>query len=111
MKIGLAASSRTTTGPRKPALSTLTAVRYFEPRVFLTMPTEGTSKYPPLAIRPNQQLPRPPDRAGRGVRTRCHTAEDWQAMYPHIARLYIQQGRRLREVMVVMQEEYGFKAT
>ena len=37
--------------------------------------------------------------------------DDWEAMYPHIQRLYIEQGRRLDDVISVMEREHDFRAT
>jgi hypothetical protein len=35
----------------------------------------------------------------------------WGEMYPHIKRLYVHEKRKLRDVIVCMQSEYGFSAT
>ncbi|KAI1429845.1 Clr5 domain-containing protein [Xylaria sp. FL1777] len=40
-----------------------------------------------------------------------HTAKEWNAMYPHIVRLYIHEQRILEDVMQIMETRYNFKAT
>jgi hypothetical protein len=39
-----------------------------------------------------------------------HTEAEWAAVYPHIERLYMREGRKLRHVRALMEEKYGFKA-
>ncbi|ORY71350.1 uncharacterized protein BCR38DRAFT_404445 [Pseudomassariella vexata] len=43
--------------------------------------------------------------------TRQHSAEEWEAMYPLIKRLYVTEHRRLCEVMDIMEQKHGFIAT
>ena len=38
-------------------------------------------------------------------------ASGWQPHQPTITQLYRDEGRPLREVMLIMAEQYGFKAT
>ncbi|GAW13964.1 hypothetical protein ANO14919_033560 [Xylariales sp. No.14919] len=40
-----------------------------------------------------------------------HTEREWNAMYPHIVRLYLGEQRILEEVMQIMETRYNFKAT
>lgn len=39
-----------------------------------------------------------------------HTEAEWAAVYPHIERLYLREGRKLRHVRAIMEEKYQFKA-
>ncbi|KAI3324296.1 hypothetical protein HD806DRAFT_494655 [Xylariaceae sp. AK1471] len=40
-----------------------------------------------------------------------HTEKEWDAMYPHIVRLYLGEQLMLSEVMCIMETRYKFKAT
>ncbi|ETS77297.1 hypothetical protein PFICI_11171 [Pestalotiopsis fici W106-1] len=40
-----------------------------------------------------------------------HSAEEWLAMAPVIKKLYVEEHRKLNDVMVIMERQYGFKAT
>ncbi|KAF4977924.1 hypothetical protein FZEAL_5629 [Fusarium zealandicum] len=40
-----------------------------------------------------------------------HSDKEWAAVYPHIERMYVRERRKLKYVMVMMEEEYSFKAT
>ncbi|KAK4157360.1 hypothetical protein C8A00DRAFT_11736 [Chaetomidium leptoderma] len=40
-----------------------------------------------------------------------HTEAEWAAVYPHIERLYLREGRKLRHVRAVMEEKHQFKAS
>ncbi|KAI5918115.1 Clr5 domain-containing protein [Camillea tinctor] len=46
-----------------------------------------------------------------GSMEKQHTEAEWDAMYPHIVRLYIGEQLILSEVMKVMETRYNFKAT
>ncbi|KAI1502166.1 Clr5 domain-containing protein [Biscogniauxia marginata] len=46
-----------------------------------------------------------------GVMEKQHTESEWDAMYPHIIRLYIGEQLILGEVMRIMETRYNFKAT
>ena len=39
-----------------------------------------------------------------------HTEAEWAAVYPHIERLYLREGRKLRHVRAIMEEKHQFKA-
>lgn len=39
-----------------------------------------------------------------------HTDAEWAAVYPHIERLYLREGRKLRRVRAIMEEQHRFKA-
>ncbi|KAF2972770.1 hypothetical protein GQX73_g756 [Xylaria multiplex] len=43
--------------------------------------------------------------------SRQHTDKEWNAVYPHIVRLYLGEQRILEEVMQIMETRFGFKAT
>ncbi|KAI0128766.1 Clr5 domain-containing protein [Xylariales sp. AK1849] len=45
------------------------------------------------------------------ARLRQHSDAQWLAMFPHIQRLYMQEERPLKEVVSLMEQRYGFKAT
>lgn len=42
---------------------------------------------------------------------RQYSEEEWNAMYPHIKRLYMAERRNLHEVVQLMRREHGFNAT
>lgn len=46
-----------------------------------------------------------------GSELRQHTEAEWDAMYPHIKRLYMTEHRRLREVVQLLRRDHGFSAT
>lgn len=46
-----------------------------------------------------------------GVKTRIHSAEEWTALAPVIKKLYVEEHRKLAEVMSILERQYGFKAT
>jgi hypothetical protein len=39
-----------------------------------------------------------------------HTEAEWAAVYPHLERLYLREGRKLRHVRALMEEKHQFKA-
>lgn len=39
-----------------------------------------------------------------------HSEAEWAAVYPHIERLYLREGRKLRHVRAIMEEQHQFKA-
>lgn len=43
--------------------------------------------------------------------TQGPSAEDWERVRPIIRRLYIEEGRTLNDVMDILANEYGHKAT
>ncbi|KAK3292264.1 uncharacterized protein B0H64DRAFT_225362 [Chaetomium fimeti] len=49
--------------------------------------------------------------AGPSCVSKQHTEVEWAAVYPHIERLYLREGRKLRHVRAVMEEKYQFKAS
>ena len=40
-----------------------------------------------------------------------HKPEDWEEQRPRIKKLYLEDRRTLKDVMAIMKEQYGFKAT
>ncbi len=73
------------------------------------MPASNDSQYAALAPCPDS----PPEAwsTGEGLSVRRHDKRDWAAMYPHIERLYVQERRKLQDVMKYMKDSYGFEAT
>ncbi|KAK9780284.1 putative Clr5 domain-containing protein [Seiridium cardinale] len=49
-----------------------------------------------------------PDQASKA---RIHTPKEWQTMYMVIRQLYVIEHRKLSEVMTIMEQQFGFKAT
>jgi hypothetical protein len=52
-----------------------------------------------------------PDGPEQTVRLRAHSAEEWEAVYPIIRRLYVMEHKKLQELMAIMEHKHGFKAT
>jgi hypothetical protein len=38
-----------------------------------------------------------------------HSDEEWEAVYPHIRRMYVLEGQKLRYVIDKLAREHGFK--
>jgi Clr5 domain len=53
----------------------------------------------------------PSDIPYRQKEVRWVTTEEWLAQRTNIKRLYLDQGRTLKEVMGIIENKYGFKAT
>jgi hypothetical protein len=47
----------------------------------------------------------------RPMRSRSYSETMWTVQKPRVRELYLQQGKTLKEVMVEMEQRYGFKAT
>lgn len=54
--------------------------------------------------------PGPPRRSPQNFHRR-HSAQDWQNQRTTFERLYITEHRTLREVVEIMERDYGFSAT
>jgi hypothetical protein len=50
-------------------------------------------------------------RDARPMRNRSYSETMWTVQKPRVRELYLQQGKTLKEVMVEMEQRYGFKAT
>ncbi|KAH8647657.1 Clr5 domain-containing protein [Xylariales sp. PMI_506] len=65
----------------------------------------------PLAPRPGE----PGTAATKGLSAKHaparHKRAAWLEMYPHIQRLYVHQGRKLRDVMMLMERDHNFVAS
>ncbi|KAI0540323.1 hypothetical protein GGR58DRAFT_499327 [Xylaria digitata] len=48
---------------------------------------------------------------GANNNSKQHTEKEWNAMYPHIVRLYLGEQRILEDVMQIMETRFSFKAT
>ncbi|KAI1633695.1 Clr5 domain-containing protein [Biscogniauxia mediterranea] len=66
-----------------------------------------SSESPPSQLQQQQQRVSPVS----GAMEKQHTEAEWDAMYPHIVRLYIGEQLILSEVMRTMEARYNFKAT
>jgi hypothetical protein len=62
-----------------------------------------------IAPRPRSTTTEPGEKI-RNLETH-HSAKEWDTAYPHIERLYVQQRKKLRHVMEIMEEDYDFTAT
>jgi hypothetical protein len=49
--------------------------------------------------------------SARLIRSRSYSETMWTVQKSRVRELYLQQGRTLKEVMVEMEQRYGFKAT
>ncbi|KAI8623422.1 hypothetical protein F5Y19DRAFT_468509 [Xylariaceae sp. FL1651] len=57
----------------------------------------------------SEQMPTDTQRGNR--RRKSHSPEAWEAVKSEIARLYLDEGRRLKDVMAIMEERRGFWAS
>ncbi|KAI0601053.1 Clr5 domain-containing protein [Biscogniauxia sp. FL1348] len=79
--------------------------------VYSILPSIEYSESPPSQSQ--SQLQQQQQRVGpvSGAMEKQHTETEWDAMYPHIVRLYIGEQLILSEVMRIMEARYNFKAT
>lgn len=63
---------------------------------------------PALAPRPPGQTP--PSSSGGSTSTE-HSEAEWETMRPLIESLYLGEGKKLVQLMVILEKSYGFAAT
>lgn len=54
---------------------------------------------------------RMPASTKRGHRKTTHSADAWEAHKAEIARLYLDENKRLKDVMEIMESQWGFRAS
>lgn len=58
------------------------------------------------------QTPKPkPTGSNRGHRKRTHAPEVWETHKAEIGRLYLDENKRLKDVMEIMENRWGFRAS